>query len=166
LLAATPGYVLIGAGYGMAVPTISSVAVSALPPEHSGLASGVLNSARQVGAAVGLAILGAVGLAVTRHVWATQSAQLPTSAQAGAPDIVQDVSGGQGSVVAQQLGSAAEPIAESAFVGGLQVALLIGGGLMLIAAGFAFVALRRPAGPAGDGAVPAQEAPTAQPGTP
>ena len=51
LLAASPGYVLIGAGYGMAVPTISSVAVSALPLEHSGLASGVLNSARQVGTA-------------------------------------------------------------------------------------------------------------------
>jgi len=143
LLAAAPGYVLIGAGYGMAVPTISSVAVSALPPEHSGLAAAVLNSARQVGTAVGLAALGAVGLAVTRKSWAAQSAQLPTSAQAGAPDIVQDVSGGQGSVVAQQLGPAAEPLANSAFVDGLHVALLIGGGLMLVAAALAFLTLRR-----------------------
>jgi EmrB/QacA subfamily drug resistance transporter len=87
LLAASPGYVLIGAGYGMAVPTISAVAVSALPLEHSGLASGVLNSARQVGTAVGLAALGSVGLAVTRNSWAAKSAQLPTSAQAGAPDM-------------------------------------------------------------------------------
>ena len=168
LLAASPGYVLIGAGYGMAVPTISAVAVSALPLEHSGLASGVLNSARQVGAAVGLAVLGTVGLAVTRNSWTALSAQLPTSAQAGAPDIVQDVSGGQGSVVAQQLGAAAEPLADSAFVDGLQVALLIGGGLMLVAAAFAFVALRRPAAPepTGDGALTVQEAPTARPHTP
>jgi hypothetical protein len=145
LLAASPGYVLIGAGYGMAVPTISSVALAALPLEHSGLASGVLNSARQVGTAVGLAVLGSVGLAVTRSSWAAQSAQLPTSAQAGAPDVVQDVSGGQGSVVAQQLGPAAKPLVDSAFVDGLHVALLIGGGLMLVAAACAFVVLRRPA---------------------
>jgi MFS transporter, DHA2 family, methylenomycin A resistance protein len=145
LLAATPGYLLIGAGYGMAVPTISSVAVSALPPENSGLASGVLNSARQVGTAVGLAALGSIGLAVTRNSWAAESAQLPTSAQAGAPDIVQDVSGGQGTVVAQQLGVGAKPLVDTAFVDGLQVALLTGGGLMLVAAVFAFIALRRPA---------------------
>ena len=145
LLAASPGYVLIGMGYGMAVPTISSIAVSALPPERSGLAAGVLNSARQVGTALGLATLGAVGLAVTRNSWAAQSAQLPTSAQAGAPDIVQDVSGGQGSVVAQQLGAAAKPLVDRAFVDGLHVALLIGGGLMLVAAVFAFIVLRRPA---------------------
>jgi MFS transporter, DHA2 family, methylenomycin A resistance protein len=145
LLAAAPGYVLIGMGYGMAVPTISSIAVSALPPERSGLAAGVLNSARQVGTALGLATLGAVGLAITRRSWAAQSAQLPTSAQAGAPDIVQDVSGGQGSVVAQQLGAAAKPLVDRAFVDGLHVALLIGGGLMLVAAVFAFIVLRRPA---------------------
>jgi MFS transporter, DHA2 family, methylenomycin A resistance protein len=161
LLEAAPGYVLIGAGYGMAVPTISSVAVSALPLEHSGLASGVLNSARQVGTAVGLAALGSVGLAVTRSSWAAQSAQLPTSAQAGARDIVQDVSGGQGSVVAQQLGPAAEPLADSAFVDGLHVALLIGGGLMLVAAVVAFIELRRPVVtvPTGGRAVPTHGAP-------
>jgi hypothetical protein len=161
LLAASPGYVLIGAGYGMAVPTISAVAVSALPLENSGLASGVLNSARQVGTAVGLAALGSVGLAVTRNSWAALSAQLPTSAQAGAPDIVQDVSGGQGSVVAQQLGPAAQPLADSAFVDGLHVALLIGGGLMLVAAVFAFIQLRRPAVtvPTGARAVSAQGTP-------
>jgi len=160
LLAASPGYVLIGAGYGMAVPTISSAAVSALPLEHSGLASGVLNSARQVGAAVGLAVLGSVGLAVTRNSWAALSAQLPTAAQAGAPDVVQDVSGGQGSVVAQQLGPAAKPLVDSAFVDGLHVALLIGGGLMLVAAAFAFMTLRRPAVTASTpgSTVPAQEA--------
>jgi MFS transporter len=145
VLAASPGYVLIGAGYGMAVPTISAAAVSALPLEHSGLAAGVLNSARQVGTAVGLAALGSIGLAVTRSSWAARSAQLPTSAQAGAPDVVQDVSGGQGSVAAQQLGPAAQPLADSAFIDGLHVALLIGGGLMLVAAAFAFVVLRRPA---------------------
>jgi MFS transporter, DHA2 family, methylenomycin A resistance protein len=147
LLAASPGYVLIGVGYGMAVPTISSVAVSALPPQHSGLASGVLNTARQVGTAVGLAALATLGLAVSRTSWTAESASLPTSAQASNPAIIEDVGGGQGSVVAQQLGPAAEPLADSAFVDGLQAALLTGGGLMMIAAVFAFVVLRRPGEP-------------------
>ena len=80
LLSAAPGYVLIGVGYGMAVPTISAVAVSSLPTEQSGLASGVLNCARQMGSAVGLAALGTVGLAVTRTSWAAGSSSLPTSA--------------------------------------------------------------------------------------
>jgi len=161
LLAASPGYVLIGVGYGMAVPTISSVAVSALPVEHSGLASGVLNSARQVGAVVGLAILGAVGLSVTRKSWSDQAATLSTSAQAGAPDVVQDVSGGQGGAVAQQLGPAARPLVDSAFVDGLHVALLIAGGLMLVAAACAFIAVRRPAGAAPTPAPAAAEYPAA-----
>jgi hypothetical protein len=134
-------------GYGMAVPTISSVAVSALPPQHSGLASGVLNTARQVGTAVGLAALATLGLAVSRTSWTAESASLPTSAQASNPAIIEDVGGGQGSVVAQQLGPAAEPLADSAFVDGLQAALLTGGGLMMIAAVFAFVVLRRPGEP-------------------
>jgi hypothetical protein len=114
-----------------------------LPPQHSGLASGVLNTARQVGTAVGLAALATLGLAVSRTSWTAASASLPTSAQAGNPAIVEDVGGGQGSVVAQQLGPAAEPLADSAFVDGLQAALLTGGGLMMIAAVFAFVVLRR-----------------------
>jgi len=50
---------------------------------------------------------------------------------------------------------------DSAFVDGLHVALLIGGGLMLVAAVFAFMTLRRPAvtAPTGGIAVP-------EPGTP
>jgi hypothetical protein len=72
------------------------------------------------------------------------------------------VSGGQGSAVAQQLGAAAKPLVDSAFVDGLHVALLIGGGLMLVAAVFAFMTLRRPAvmAPTGGIAVPEPETPT------
>jgi hypothetical protein len=73
------------------------------------------------------------------------------------------VSGGQGSVVAQQLGPAAKPLVDSAFVDGLHVALLIAGGLMLVATAFAFTALRRRAvtAPTGGIGVPAPGAPTA-----
>jgi EmrB/QacA subfamily drug resistance transporter len=55
-----PGYLLVGLGYGAAVPAISAVAMGVIEVEHAGVASGVLNTARQVGSSIGLAALGAI----------------------------------------------------------------------------------------------------------
>src|SRR5262245_33116913 len=54
---AWPAYVLVGLGYGLFVPAVSATAMAAVGAEHSGVGSGILNSSRQVGAAVGLAVL-------------------------------------------------------------------------------------------------------------
>jgi MFS transporter, DHA2 family, methylenomycin A resistance protein len=43
-----------------AMPAMTSVAISASPAEHTGLASGSLNSVRQIGGAIGVALLGSV----------------------------------------------------------------------------------------------------------
>jgi MFS transporter, DHA2 family, methylenomycin A resistance protein len=53
---------LLGLGVGAALFTASSVAaaVSAVPADRSGLASGINNTARQVGTALGVAVFGAV----------------------------------------------------------------------------------------------------------
>ena len=61
---AVPGYLLVGLGYGTAAPAISAVAMGAIGVERAGVASGVLNTARQVGSAVGLAALGSIATAV------------------------------------------------------------------------------------------------------
>jgi MFS transporter, DHA2 family, methylenomycin A resistance protein len=63
-IAAVPSYALVGVGYGAAVPAVSAVAMGAIEVERAGLASGVLNTARQVGSAVGLAALGSIATAV------------------------------------------------------------------------------------------------------
>ena len=49
------------AGFGMAfaMPAATTAAVSAVPPEHVGIAGGVINAARQAGSVVGVAVLGA-----------------------------------------------------------------------------------------------------------
>jgi EmrB/QacA subfamily drug resistance transporter len=60
-----PGLILVGAGMGVAFPTINVGAMSAVPPAGSGIASGVLNTSRQLGAALGVAILVAVVITVT-----------------------------------------------------------------------------------------------------
>jgi MFS family permease len=62
-IAAVPGYALVGIGYGAAVPAVSAVAMGAIEVERAGVASGVLNTARQVGSAVGLAALGSIATA-------------------------------------------------------------------------------------------------------
>ena len=105
LLAASPGYVLIGAGYGWRCRGLSRPVT--LPLEHSGLASGALNSARQVGTAVGLAALGSVGLA--GHPQLLGSPNRPTAdiSSSECPGHRPGRERGQGSVVAQQLGPAA-----------------------------------------------------------
>ncbi len=55
-----PGFVLAGAGVGLVNPPLASTAVGVVPAEHSGMASGINATFRQVGIATGIAGLGAV----------------------------------------------------------------------------------------------------------
>src|ERR1019366_4163073 len=55
-----PGFILAGAGIGMINPVLASSAVAVVPPERSGMASGINSTFRQVGIATGIAGLGAV----------------------------------------------------------------------------------------------------------
>jgi EmrB/QacA subfamily drug resistance transporter len=52
-----PAMVLLGAGAGLAFPTLMGLAMSGATPQDSGLASGLVNTSVQVGGAVGLAVL-------------------------------------------------------------------------------------------------------------
>ncbi len=49
---------LAGSGIALTVPTITSTALAAVSSRHAGIASGVLNSARQVGGIIGVAVFG------------------------------------------------------------------------------------------------------------
>ena len=52
-----PGLVLIGIGMGTGFPTINVGAMGAVQGQELGLASGILNTSRQLGAAIGVALL-------------------------------------------------------------------------------------------------------------
>jgi len=54
------GYAAMGVGMGMVNPPLTTTAVSALPPEQSGVAAGVTGTSRQVGAVFGVALLGSL----------------------------------------------------------------------------------------------------------
>lgn len=49
---------LMGCGFGLIMPTIIATVVEGVDPEHAGLAAGVVMSGFQVGAAVGVAVVG------------------------------------------------------------------------------------------------------------
>jgi DHA2 family methylenomycin A resistance protein-like MFS transporter len=52
--------VLIGLGASLAVPTLTALLVASVPAERAGTASGVLNTCRQVGGALAVAVFGAL----------------------------------------------------------------------------------------------------------
>jgi len=60
-------YVLIGLGMGLAVTPIAVAGTSGVPREQAGLASGLLNTSRTVGAAIGLAALATLAATRTSH---------------------------------------------------------------------------------------------------
>jgi DHA2 family methylenomycin A resistance protein-like MFS transporter len=51
---------VIGIGGGITTPSMNLSALDAVERERSGLASGILNSARQTGGVIGVALLGAL----------------------------------------------------------------------------------------------------------
>src|SRR6202042_2732046 len=55
-----PGFIVAGVGIGMVNPVLASAAISVVPPQRSGMASGANSTFRQVGIATGIAGLGAV----------------------------------------------------------------------------------------------------------
>ncbi|HWD44746.1 MAG TPA: MFS transporter [Actinomycetota bacterium] len=55
-----PGLLVMGVGIGLANPTVTYAALSVVPATRSGMASGVNNTFRQVGIALGIATLGAL----------------------------------------------------------------------------------------------------------
>jgi EmrB/QacA subfamily drug resistance transporter len=60
MLAIQAALIVIGAGLGLNTGPVNAVAVAAVPPARSGTASGLLNTARMVGATMGVAGLGAI----------------------------------------------------------------------------------------------------------
>ena len=55
-----PGLVLAGTGIGIANPAIARIALGVVPPQRSGVASGISNTCRLGGVSAGVAVLGAL----------------------------------------------------------------------------------------------------------
>jgi MFS family permease len=63
------GFILAGAGVGLVNPALASTAIGVVPPQRSGMASGINSTFRQVGIATGIAVLGSIfQSAIERHL--------------------------------------------------------------------------------------------------
>jgi EmrB/QacA subfamily drug resistance transporter len=60
-----PGLALYGTGVGLALAQLTNVVLSEIPPESSGVASGSNTTVRQVGSALGVAVIGSLLTAQT-----------------------------------------------------------------------------------------------------
>jgi EmrB/QacA subfamily drug resistance transporter len=63
-----PSMVLLGVGAGLSFPALMTLAMSGATPDESGLASGLVNTAVQVGGALGLAVLATLSTTRTGHL--------------------------------------------------------------------------------------------------
>jgi EmrB/QacA subfamily drug resistance transporter len=131
---------LVGGGMGFAMSPLTMIMIRALPRSKQGVASAINSTARELGGALGVAILGSLSAPVYAAGVRPASALLPAQA-AGA---VKDSLAGAG-VVASYLPSAqAEALmgmARSAFVEGMGVAVLAGAIVALTGAAVAFAFL-------------------------
>ncbi len=136
-------FAVTGFGLGMAMPTMLNAALSALTPERSGSGSALMTAARQVGATIGIAVLGTVLSSVYRsHLGVTG---LPPAVEALAKSSV-----GTGVAVAAKLDSV--PLlgaVHAAYASGVDVMLWVCAAIAIAAAVLA--ALFLPSQPAGPG---------------
>jgi EmrB/QacA subfamily drug resistance transporter len=67
-----PGFLLAGVGLGLSFVPVTIGAVSGVPPEEAGVASGLINTTQQVGGALGVAVLSTIAVSVTTSFLATR----------------------------------------------------------------------------------------------
>ncbi|WP_237525817.1 MFS transporter [Streptomyces sp. SID4985] len=60
-----PALLPLGIGFGLAMPSLATLAMSAATPQDSGIASGMFNTMQQIGSAFGLAALSTLAIAHT-----------------------------------------------------------------------------------------------------
>ncbi len=132
---------LAGLGFGVAVVPVTSVALAIIPAEHSGMAAGATTTSRELGAVVGVAVLGSL---VNGHLTIDLTRRLASlGVPAGFRDVVitavetgQVPKGGAGgaAAAAQAFGPIVAKVIDAAygaFRAGLTISLLVAGAVIL-----------------------------------
>jgi DHA2 family multidrug resistance protein-like MFS transporter len=139
--AITAAFVALGIGIGMAETVSNELILSSAPPEKAGAASAVSETAYELGAVLGTAVLG--GLLTARY---REGLVLPEGLAAGAADAARETLAGAmytADSLGGALGEAVRDAAAHAFDAGVTVTALIGAVLVALAAVIAAVTLGR-----------------------
>jgi DHA2 family multidrug resistance protein-like MFS transporter len=132
------GSVIISLGLAPVFALTTELIVGSAPPERAGAASGISETGAELGGALGIAILGSVGVAIYRGELADRlPAELPAEAAAAARDTLGSAVAVAGELPGQ-LGAVVLQTAREAFVEGMRIS---SGIAAVVAVGLAILAL-------------------------
>ena len=138
LVALVAGSVIISLGLAPVFGLTTELIVGSAPPERAGAASGISETGAELGGALGIAILGSIGVAIYRGELA---GRLPPDVPPEAAALASDTLGSAVAVAGElpdQLGAAVLEAAREAFVNGMQLSSAIAA---MVAVGLAVLAL-------------------------
>jgi DHA2 family multidrug resistance protein-like MFS transporter len=133
---------LVSLGLAPVFTATTDLIVSSAPPERAGAASGISETGSELGGALGIAILGSIGVAVYRGVLADA---LPAGLPGQAATVARDTLGGAVGVATQlptELGVALVDAARQAFTQGMQLTVMLSAAVAVGVAVMATVLLR------------------------
>jgi EmrB/QacA subfamily drug resistance transporter len=145
-----PGFALAGIGLGVSSASSASAALAAVEPERAGMATGTVNTMRQVGIAAGVAVLGAL----FQHRGTARAGELLDVPASLHDRVAEAIGSGAGlraaDAVPGAVRSAVAAVARQASTDALDAVLLWSGGAALLAAAACAILLtrNRPTSPA------------------
>jgi MFS transporter, DHA2 family, multidrug resistance protein len=137
------GSVVVALGVAPPVTLGTDLVVGCVPPERAGVASGISETGAELGGALGIAVLGSIGLAVYRSQFADA---VPAGVAPGTAEQAEDTLGGATQAVEGLPGELGQPLldaAREAFTQGFQVAAATGAAVAVATALVAGLLLRR-----------------------
>jgi hypothetical protein len=140
-----PGFIVAGAGSGMVNPPLASTAVGVVPPQRSGMASGVNTTFRQIGIATGIAVYGTLFASSLRNKMDHALGAKP-SLHRLLPGLVADIQQGDASgalrAVPGPLRGSVVAAIHSSFASTLNLLLVVSAALALVGAACSVVLIR------------------------
>jgi MFS family permease len=141
-----PGFIVAGVGSGIVNPPLASTAVGVVAPEHSGMASGVNTTFREIGIATGIAVYGSVFASSLQHKLGQALASVPYL-ERHLPGVVTAVQQGD---AAQAINAVPAPLRaplvaaiHASFASALDVLLVVSAVLTLVGGASSSVLIRR-----------------------
>lgn len=134
--------VVISLGFGPVMGLTTELIVGSAPPERAGAASGISETAIELGGALGISILGSIGVAIYRsEVARSIPASIPADAVAAARDTLGGATG-VAAALSDGLAATLLDVARNAFVHGMQVVAAISLVVAVAVAILAIITLR------------------------
>jgi MFS transporter, DHA2 family, multidrug resistance protein len=138
------GSVVISLGLAPVFGLTTELIVGSAPPEKAGAATGISETAGELGGALGIAVLGSIGVAIYRG---ELGARLPGGIPPDAASAARDTLGAAVEAARSLPSELSGPLLQAAFeafVRGMQVTAALATGVALVLAAVAFVTLARP----------------------